>query len=98
MLEEQVIQVLKSIYDPELPVNIYDLGLIYKIEIEEKNIKIKMTLTSPACPVAESFPQMVQDKLLGIAGVEQVGIELVWDPPWTKDILSDAVKLDLNLL
>ena len=97
-LKEKVIEEIKKIYDPEIPVNIYELGLIYKIEvIEEKKVNIDMTLTSPNCPVAESLPKMVKDNILKVAGVSEVELKLVWDPPWTKDKMSEAAKLELNL-
>tara|TARA_B100000579_G_scaffold5255_1_gene4015 strand:+ start:1115 stop:1417 length:303 start_codon:yes stop_codon:yes gene_type:complete len=97
-LKEKVIKEIKKIYDPEIPVNIYELGLIYKIEIiEEKKVKIDMTLTSPNCPVAESLPKSVQDNILNLKDVSEVELKLVWDPPWTKDKMSEAAKLELNL-
>ena len=97
-LKEQVVSEIKKIYDPEIPVNIYELGLIYKIEIKEaKKVNIDMTLTSPNCPVAESLPRMVKDNILKLAGVDDVDLNLVWDPPWTKDKMSEAAKLELNL-
>ena len=97
-LKERIISEIKKIYDPEIPVNIYELGLIYKIEVnEEKKVNIDMTLTSPNCPVAESLPKMVKDNILKIDGVSDVDIKLVWDPPWTKDKMSEAAKLELNL-
>ena len=97
-LKEKVISEIKKIYDPEIPVNIYELGLIYKIDvIEEKKVNIDMTLTSPNCPVAESLPNMVKDNILKIEGVSDVDLKLVWDPPWTKDKMSEAAKLELNL-
>jgi|TARA_B100001146_G_C15860588_1_gene297550 FeS assembly SUF system protein len=97
-LTEKVISEIKKIYDPEIPVNIYELGLIYKIDvIEEKKVNIDMTLTSPNCPVAESLPKMVKDNILKIEGVSDVDLKLVWDPPWTKDKMSEAAKLELNL-
>ena len=97
-LKEKVISEIKKIYDPEIPVNIYDLGLIYKIEvIEEKKVNINMTLTSPNCPVAESLPKMVKDNIMKIKGVSDVNLNLVWDPPWSKDKMSEAAKLELNL-
>tara|TARA_B100001778_G_scaffold331477_1_gene335949 strand:- start:912 stop:1214 length:303 start_codon:yes stop_codon:yes gene_type:complete len=97
-LKEKIINEIKKIYDPEIPVNIYELGLIYKIEvIEEKKVNIDMTLTSPNCPVAESLPKMVKDNILKVAGVSEVELKLVWDPPWTKDKMSEAAKLELNL-
>ena len=97
-LKNKVILEIKKIYDPEIPVNIYELGLIYKIDIEnEKKVNIDMTLTSPNCPVAESLPKMVKDNILRLEGVEDVDLKLVWDPPWTKDKMSEAAKLELNL-
>ena len=97
-LKNKVIAEIKKIYDPEIPVNIYELGLIYKIEIsDEKKINIEMTLTSPNCPVAESLPKMVKDNILKLDGVDDVDLKLVWDPPWTKDKMSEAAKLELNL-
>ena len=97
-LKEQVVSEIKKIYDPEIPVNIYELGLIYKIEIKEaKKVNIDMTLTSPNCPVAESLPRMVKDNILKLDGVDDVNLNLVWDPPWTKDKMSEAAKLELNI-
>ena len=97
-LKEQIVSEIKKIYDPEIPVNIYELGLIYKIEIyEPKKVNIDMTLTSPNCPVAESLPKMVKDNILKIDGVSDVDLKLVWDPPWDKDKMSEAAKLELNL-
>ena len=97
-LKDKVITEIKKIYDPEIPVNIYELGLIYKIEISvEKKVNIEMTLTSPNCPVAESLPKMVKDNVLKIEEVCDVDLKLVWSPPWTKDKMSEAAKLELNL-
>ena len=97
-LKEQIVSEIKKIYDPEIPVNIYELGLIYKIEIKEaKKVNIDMTLTSPNCPVAESLPKMVKDNILKLDGVDDVDLKLVWDPPWTKEKMSEAAKLELNL-
>ena len=97
-LKDKVILEIKKIYDPEIPVNIYELGLIYKIEIDDKNkVEIEMTLTSPNCPVAESLPKEVKDNILKIDGIKDVNLKLVWDPPWTKDKMSEAAKLELNL-
>ena len=97
-LKEQIVSEIKKIYDPEIPVNIYELGLIYKIEIKEaKKVNIDMTLTSPNCPVAESLPKMVKDNILKLDGVDDVNLNLVWDPPWTKDKMSEEAKLELNL-
>ena len=97
-LKDKVILEIKKIYDPEIPVNIYELGLIYKIDIEDsQKVSIEMTLTSPNCPVAESLPKMVKDNILKLDGVDDVDLKLVWDPPWTKDKMSEAAKLELNL-
>ena len=97
-LKEKVIKEIKKIYDPEIPVNIYELGLIYKIEIiDEKKVNIDMTLTTPNCPVADSLPKMVKNNILKIEGISDVDLSLVWDPPWTKDKMSEAAKLELNL-
>jgi len=98
-LKEKIVSEIKKIYDPEIPVNIFELGLIYKIEInnENKKVLIEMTLTSPNCPVAESLPNSVKENILNIDGIEDVELKLVWDPPWTKDKMSEAAKLELNL-
>ena len=97
-LKDKIISEIKKIYDPEIPVNIYELGLIYKIDIKNKNkVDIEMTLTSPNCPVAESLPKMVKDNILKLEGVDDVDLKLVWEPPWTKDKMSEAAKLELNL-
>jgi len=97
-LKDKIVSEIKKIYDPEIPVNIYELGLIYKIDIKDaKKVNIEMTLTSPNCPVAESLPKMVKDNILKLAGVDDVDLKLVWDPPWTKDKMSEAAKLELNL-
>ena len=96
--KEKIIDEIKKIYDPEIPVNIYELGLIYKIEInDQNNVIVEMTLTTPNCPVADSLPKMVKNNILKIPGVSKAEIKLVWDPPWTKDKMSDAAKLELNL-
>ena len=97
-LKEKIIKEIKKIYDPEIPVNIFELGLIYKIEIiDNKKVLIEMTLTSPNCPVAESLPNSVKENILRIDGVEDVELKLVWDPPWTKEKMSEAAKLELNI-
>ena len=97
-LKKKIIAEIKKIYDPEIPVNIYDLGLIYNVVVDEKNkVTIDMTLTSPNCPVAESLPNSVKDKVLKVDGVSEVDLHLVWDPPWDKDKMSEAAKLELNL-
>ena len=97
-LKEKIIKQIKKIYVPEIPVNIFELGLIYKIEVfNNKKALIEMTLTSPNCPVAESLPNSVKENILKIDGVEDVELKLVWDPPWTKEKMSEAAKLELNL-
>ena len=97
-LQAPIIETLKTVYDPEIPVNIYDMGLIYGIEIlETGHVFIKMTLTSPACPVAGSLPGEVEQRVAAIDGVGKVTVELVWDPPWTPDQLSEAARLQLGL-
>ena len=97
-LKEKIVSEIKKIYDPEIPVNIYELGLIYKIDVKnESKVDIEMTLTSPNCPVAESLPKMVKDNVLKIEEVSDVDLKLVWSPPWTKDKMSEAAKLELNL-
>ena len=96
--KDQIIEEIKKIYDPELPVNIYELGLIYDIQIkDEKYAIIKMTLTTPNCPVAESLPKEVKEGVMQVDGIEDVELELVWDPPWNKDMMSEAAKLEMNL-
>ena len=97
-IKNRVIEEIKKIYDPEIPVNIYELGLIYKIEVDEKNkVNVDMTLTSPNCPVAESLPKQVKDNIMKVEGVSDVDLKLVWEPPWDKDKMSEAAKLELNL-
>ena len=97
-IKNKVIEEIKKIYDPEIPVNIYELGLIYKVEVDEKNkVNIDMTLTSPNCPVAESLPKDVKENIKKIEGVSDVNLNLVWEPPWDKDKMSEAAKLELNL-
>ena len=97
-LKEKVIAEIKKIYDPEIPVNIYELGLIYDIKTDDKNnVKVNMTLTSRNCPVAESLPKEVKDSIMEIKEVNKVDLELVWDPPWDKSMMSEAAKLELNL-
>ena len=97
-IKNKVIEEIKKIYDPEIPVNIYELGLIYKIDVDEKNkVNIDMTLTSPNCPVAESLPKNVKENIMKVEGVSDVNLNLVWEPPWDKDKMSEAAKLELNL-
>jgi|TARA_B100000530_G_scaffold268831_1_gene181433 FeS assembly SUF system protein len=96
-LKEKIIEEIKKIYDPEIPVNIYELGLIYNVSVQDKNVSVKMTLTTPNCPVAESLPKEVKDSIMNVEGVEKVDLDLVWDPPWDKSMMSEAAKLELNL-
>ena len=97
-LQDKIIKEIKKIYDPEIPVNIYELGLIYKIEIDKKNIvNIDMTLTTPNCPVADSLPKQVKEYILKVKGVSDVKLNLVWDPPWDKSKMSEVARLELNL-
>ena len=97
-LKDQIIAEIKKIYDPEIPVNIYELGLIYDIKVENRNTaKVKMTLTSPNCPVAESLPKEVKDSIMQVEGIDKVDLDLVWDPPWDKSMMSESAKLELNL-
>jgi len=98
-LEGEIINAIKTVFDPEIPVNVYDLGLIYEIDVnEEGKARIVMTLTSPNCPVAESLPEEVHDKVAAIDGVTSVDLNLTFDPPWTKDMLSEEALLELGLL
>ena len=97
-LKDEIIAEIKKIYDPEIPVNIYELGLIYDVIVDEyNNVKVKMTLTTPNCPVAESLPKEVKDSIMNVKGVKKVDLDLVWDPPWDKTMMSEAAKLELNL-
>jgi FeS assembly SUF system protein len=96
-LKEKVIAEIKKIYDPEIPVNIYELGLIYDVSIKGKDVSVKMTLTTPNCPVAESLPKEVKDSIMEIKEVDKVDLDLVWEPPWDKSMMSEAAKLELNL-
>lgn len=98
-LGESIVKVLKTIYDPEIPVDIYELGLIYDVMVNEDNeVKILMTLTSPNCPVAESLPQEVEEKVTKIDGVKAAEVEITFDPPWTRDLMSEEAKLELGML
>jgi len=97
IIKENAIAILKSIYDPEIPLNIYELGLIYKIEVEDRDLRVDMTLTSPNCPVAGSLPQEVQCALQQIPEIDSVILNLIWDPPWDTNKLSEGAKLQLGL-
>ena len=97
-IKNKVIEAIKKIYDPEIPVNIYELGLIYKLEVSADNkVNVDMTLTSPNCPVAESLPKQVKDNIMKVEGVSDVDLKIVWETPWNKDRMSEAAKLELNL-
>ena len=97
-LQERIVDVIRTCYDPEIPVNIYELGLIYGIDVSEANaVTIRMTLTSPACPAAGSLPPEVERKVRGLAEVTDVKVQVVWDPPWTPDLMTEAARLQLGL-
>lgn len=97
-LKGKIVDMLKTVYDPEIPVDIYELGLVYTVDIDEQsNVRVEMTLTSPACPVAGSLPVEVEHKTRSVDGVNDVNVEVVWDPPWTPDMMSEAAKLELNM-
>jgi FeS assembly SUF system protein len=99
-LRERVIDALRTVFDPEIPVNIYDLGLVYQLEIDAEtgDVLIRMTLTAPGCPVAQTFPATVEACIESVDGVNRAEVELVWDPPWTKARLSEAARLQLGML
>jgi FeS assembly SUF system protein len=99
IFEEQVINALKHVFDPEIPINIYDLGLIYELKIDDEfNVYVLMTLTTPNCPVAEDMPGMVLEEIRKVAGVKEVKVDLTFEPPWDKEMLSEAALLELGLL
>ena len=98
-IEEKVVEMLKTCFDPEIPVNIYELGLIYSIEIaDDRTVAVRMTLTSPMCPVAGSLPPEVEMKVRALPGVTDAKVEVVWDPPWNPTMMSEAAKLQLNFM
>jgi FeS assembly SUF system protein len=98
-IEEDVVEALKSIYDPEIPVNIYELGLIYNVEVrDDRSVEVRLTLTSPMCPVAGSLPPEVEAKVAQVAGVTASIVDLVWDPPWNPGMMSEAAKLELGMM
>ncbi|MFM0632544.1 SUF system Fe-S cluster assembly protein [Paraburkholderia xenovorans] len=99
-LKERVIDALRTVFDPEIPVNIYDLGLVYGLDVDEAEgrVEIRMTLTAPGCPVAQTFPATVEDAVFSVSGVNDVHVELVWDPPWSRQRMSDAARLQLGML
>lgn len=97
VLEKAVTEVIKTVFDPEIPVNIWELGLIYSLDIDgDANVRIAMTLTSPACPVAETLPPEVQEKVAGVPGVRSAAVDVVWDPPWGPEMMSEAAQLELG--
>jgi FeS assembly SUF system protein len=96
-LKSALVDVLKTVYDPEIPVDIWELGLIYDLDVDENGaVKIRMTLTSPMCPVAETLPPEVETKARAVEGVSDVKLDLVWDPPWSPSMMSEAARLELN--
>ena len=98
-LEDTIVAVLKTIYDPEIPVDIYELGLIYEVKIDKEfNVEIEMTLTSPNCPVAETMPKEVEEKVAYVLGVKSAKVNIVFDPPWTKDMMSEEAQLELGFM
>ena len=98
-LREQIVVALKGVYDPEIPVNIYDLGLIYSIDIDpESQVRLQMTLTAPGCPVAQTFPQTVESAIKAVPGVKDAQVELVWEPPWSRERMTEEAKLQLGFL
>jgi FeS assembly SUF system protein len=97
-MRRNVIAALRTVYDPEIPINIYDLGLVYGIDVlPEGRVDIRMTLTAPACPVAGEMPGIVEERVMQLPGVDEARVDLVWDPPWTRDMLSEAARLQLGL-
>ena len=97
-LRDRVIDVLRTCYDPEIPVNIYELGLVYEVNVSPENaVQIRMTLTSPMCPVAGSLPPEVEEKVGALPGVKEAKVEVVWDPPWNPGMMTEAARLELNL-
>lgn len=98
-LKDQVIAALRDVYDPEIPVNIYDLGLVYALEVDQSGaVRVRMTLTAPGCPVAQTFPDTVEQTIMSVPGVSDAHVELVWDPPWSRERMSEAARLQLGLL
>lgn len=103
VVRERIIEALKTVYDPEIPIDIYEMGLIYRVAVEDANdqndhpVEVVMTLTTPMCPVAETLPPEVEEKVRNVEGVGDVHLDLVWDPPWSPDMMSEAAKLSLNM-
>lgn len=98
-LRARVIEALRTVFDPEIPINIYDLGLVYELAVDEDEgrVGIRMTLTAPGCPVAQTFPSIVEDAVRSVEGVDDAVVELVWDPPWSRERMSEAARLQLGL-
>ncbi|MGA7181213.1 MAG: SUF system Fe-S cluster assembly protein [Thiobacillaceae bacterium] len=96
-LHNAVIEALKTVYDPEIPVNIYDLGLVYELRIDDGKVDIDMTLTAPGCPVAQTFPATVEERVRAVPGVRDAHVEIVWDPPWEKSRMSELARIELGL-
>jgi len=97
-LHDQVVEVLKTVYDPEIPVNIHEMGLVYEVKVDDDaNVHILMTLTSPMCPVAESLPPEVEEKVSAVEGVAKATVEVTWDPPWDPEMMSEAARLELGM-
>ena len=98
-IRDRIIAVLKTVYDPEIPVDIYELGLVYGVEVtDDGEVHVTMTLTTPMCPVAETLPPEVEEKVRNVMGVKDCSLDLVWDPPWSVDMMSDAARLELNMM
>ena len=98
-LGERIVEALKTVYDPEIPVNIYELGLVYKVDVEDDDrVVVEMTLTSPHCPVAESLPAEVEAKVAAVAGVSGCEVKIVWDPPWTPSMMTEEAQLELGMI
>ena len=98
-LKQRVIEALRTVYDPEIPVNIYDLGLVYELDVNDQGVvSIRMTLTAPGCPVAQTFPGMVEQTVRSVPGVNEAHVDLIWDPPWSRAMMSEAARLELGML
>jgi FeS assembly SUF system protein len=97
-MKQSVVDALKTVYDPEIPVDIYELGLIYEVDVKDDGaVYVKMTLTSPMCPVAETLPPEVEAKVAGVPGIAEVALDLVWEPPWSPSMMSEAARLELGM-
>lgn len=99
VLKDRVVQALRAVYDPEIPVNIYDLGLVYELDVSDAGVvNIRMTLTAPGCPVAQTFPGTVEQAVKNVPGVTDARVDLVWDPPWSREMMSEAARLELGMI